>query len=141
MKQKFVFVFLVILIVVFRNVSLFAARVLPLENLSEKTPKFVGDSSRNPFLSSQEEQHYKEMRGKILITKGLELSAIFYFPSQSQAIINGKIVKEGDFINSKKVIEINKESVVLKDVMGEYVLRLKNVAEKIVKPDEVKGEK
>ena len=141
MKQKCVFVFFVVLRGVFCNFPLFAAGVLSLQNISEKAPNFVGDSFRNPFLSSQEEQYYKEMRGKILITKGLEISAIFYSSSQRQAIINGKIVKEGDFVDNRKVIKINKESVVLKDVRGEYILRLRSVADNPVKLHEVKGEK
>lgn len=85
---------------------------------------------RNPFLTQEEEKIYQQARGKIIIKSGLELAAVFFSPPNSQAIINGQILKVGDIIEGKKIIKINKESVILKDIEGEYILELGSVLKK-----------
>jgi hypothetical protein len=58
------------------------------------------------------------------------LSAIFYSPPESYAIINGQIFKEGEIVDNKRIEKIEPERVVLKAATGEYLLNLKEILEK-----------
>ena len=80
---------------------------------------------RNPFLTLDEE---KEFSGGRKIINYLTLSAVFYAPGHSYAIIDGHIVKEKDTIDNKEIIRINPESVILRDALGaEYIVRAKRL--------------
>ncbi len=74
----------------------------------------------NPFLTKEEEERF----GSLYYDKelGLRLSAIFYSPGRSRAVINGYILKEGDFIDNKKVKEIKPDRVVLEARKVTYTL-------------------
>ncbi len=80
---------------------------------------------RNPFLTLEEEALLKEGRE----INYLNLSAIFYSPSNSYAIINRRIVKEKDVIDGKKVVKIIPGKVYLEDSKGKYILKLKYYAQ------------
>ncbi len=74
----------------------------------------------NPFLTKEEEKKF----GSLYYDKelGLKLSAIFYSPGHSRAVINGYILKEGDFIDNKKVKEIKPDKVILEIRKATYTL-------------------
>ena len=94
-----------------------------LEDVSKEEKRVL--SGRNPFLTLDEE---KEFSGEKKIIGYLNLSAVFYSPGHSYAIIDGRIVKEKDTIDNKEIIRINPESVVLRDASGaEYVVRMKRL--------------
>lgn len=80
----------------------------------------------NPFLTVEEDKMF--VGAGYRESLDLELSAIFYSPAGSKAIIDGKICREGDVIDNKTVTEINQQKVILKDERGsEYIIRLKSV--------------
>lgn len=77
----------------------------------------------NPFLTQEEREKFKE-KSKYEELLGPELSVILFCPPNNKAIIDGKIVKEGDTVNGKKVLEINPESVILTDLQRKFILKL-----------------
>lgn len=79
----------------------------------------------NPFLEKEEEASW-DLEDKS-IAENLNLTAIFYYPPNSKAIIDGRIVKEGDIIDNKEIIKINSQEVVLRDIHNEYILKLKEI--------------
>ena len=83
----------------------------------------------NPFLTPYEEEVFKNTANRLSLDY-LNLSAIFYSPSGSQAVIDGRIYKAGDIVDNKKIIEIKTEEVILKDEQGEYTLKMRGVLEK-----------
>ncbi|MFH0790320.1 MAG: hypothetical protein V2A64_01665 [Candidatus Omnitrophota bacterium] len=83
----------------------------------------------NPFLTREEEAFLKDT-GKRIPIENIMLSAVLYSQvEKSKAVINGRILKVGDLIENKQVIEIQPEAVVLKDTQGEYIVNLKNILE------------
>ena len=86
--------------------------------------KFTISLRKNPFLRWEEEKKLAQKKMREIINY-LNLTAIFYSPSKSFAVIDGYVVEEGDTIAGKKVIEINPKAVILKDEKGEYILPLK----------------
>jgi len=94
---------------------------LSLQDTSLEPSKLF--SLRNPFLTPEERF---ELQKKEL--KHLRLSAIFVSDKFSYAIVDGRIIKENDIIEGKKVIRIEREGIILRDSQGrEYVIRLKNI--------------
>ena len=97
--------------------------------ISSQEHEAVSSSSNskrtNPFLSEEEEKTF----GKSILIDYLLLSAILYssFSSNSRAIINGQILKIGNYIDNKEVVKIEPEEVILKDDQNEYCVRLKKV--------------
>lgn len=85
-------------------------------------------TASNPFLTKEEEQAFGEL-GKAIPIDYLHLSAILYSPLRSRAIIDGRILEIGDYIDNKEVIEIQPEAVILKDAQSQYIVRLKKVEE------------
>jgi len=83
----------------------------------------VEDLGLNPFLTQEERQMFRE-KSKYEELIGPELSAILYSPGDSKAVIDGKIVKEGDMIYGKKVIGITQEAVILTDFQHKFILKL-----------------
>lgn len=83
---------------------------------------------RNPFLTEEEEQRSADLDKSIALDY-LKLSAILYNSSseKSKAIINGRILKKGDTIDNKEIIDIRPEAVILKDAATEYIVRLRNL--------------
>jgi hypothetical protein len=81
---------------------------------------------RNPFLTPAEEKSFGEDYKEEL--KYLNLSAVFYSPKGSYAIIDGRVVREKDVVDNKEVIAFAPEKVILKDAAGkEYVVKVKQV--------------
>ncbi|MDD5669745.1 MAG: hypothetical protein PHE58_06955 [Candidatus Omnitrophica bacterium] len=80
----------------------------------------------NPFLSLDEEEYFSSTQGRLMLNNA-EVTAIFYSPPDSKAIINGYVVKKNDMFEGKEVLEINPEDVVLKDAQGEYIVRMRNI--------------
>ena len=78
----------------------------------------------NPFLTKEEEASIRNSYEKPL---SLRLSAIFYSPPNSKAIIDGRILKEGDKINNKIIKEIKLREVILKDSNSKYILRIEGL--------------
>lgn len=91
----------------------------------------------SPFLTSEEDARFssrgKEKRVKKIeknIPQGLALTAIFYKPPESFAVINGCVVSEEDYVDDKRVVEIQREGVILEDDDKEYELELREVTSK-----------
>lgn len=83
----------------------------------------------NPFLSEKEEGALKSKEGKVEISY-LNIAAIFYAPPYSKAIIEGRVVGEGDILDNKEIIKIEPEEIILKDTQGEYIIQLHAVLTK-----------
>jgi hypothetical protein len=102
--------------------------VIEEEKVSKTSPVSIAVSQKNPFLTSEEEVFFKDKDNRVVINY-LDLSAIFYSPPKSYAIINGQIFKEGDIVDNKRIEKIEPERVVLKAATGEYLLNLKEILE------------
>ena len=101
--------------------TVYTQQQFSLQNTSLESSKLF--SLRDPFLTSEERLEFQRKE-----LKHLRLSAIFVSDKSSYAIVDGKIVKENDIIEGKKVIRIERERIILKDSQGrEYVIRLKNI--------------
>ncbi|MDD3296542.1 MAG: hypothetical protein PHU64_04185 [Candidatus Omnitrophica bacterium] len=88
----------------------------------------AGKGYDSPFLSWGEEQGFKKekARGKI---DYLKVTAILHSQGQAAVVINGKVVRKGDVIDNKEVIQIDTEEVILQDTLGnEYVVSLDKIA-------------
>lgn len=95
-------------------------------NMKEKNrvDKIIFSSRRNPFLMWEEEKKFAQKKIREVIDY-LDLTAIFYSPSKSFAVIEGHVVEEGDMIAGKRIVKINPKAVILEDEKGEYILPLK----------------
>ncbi len=93
----------------------------------KKMPGLKEEGVRNPFLTDEEDKEFSASSNAIPI-EGMELSIVGYAEdnSLSHAVINGVVVKVGDVIGNKKIIEIEREAVKLKDKQGEYIIMMKN---------------
>jgi hypothetical protein len=101
------------------------------EKTREEEAAQLALSRSNPFLTKEEEENFKETQGRIIV-EDMTLSAVMYSPPDSKVIIDGSILKEGDNIGSKKIIEIQPKAVILRDESSkrEYILRTKDAAVK-----------
>ncbi|MDD5729558.1 MAG: hypothetical protein PHN57_00305 [Candidatus Omnitrophica bacterium] len=84
----------------------------------------------NPFLTKEEEDKAIKNKDVRIPLDNFELSAIIYSPRQKEAVIGGKVFKEGDILDNKVIEKIEAEQVILKDSRGEYVIRLKDLVNK-----------
>jgi len=101
--------------------TVYIPQQLSLQDTSLEPSKLF--SLRDPFLTQRERFEFQRKE-----LKHLRLSAVFISDKSSYAIVNGKIIKENDIIEDKKVIRIEREKIILKDSQGrEYVIRLKNI--------------
>jgi hypothetical protein len=111
--------------------------VLPSEALSDSPVVRQGSAApveekkepggrKNPFLRESEESVFDSAKDRLPVTY-LNLSAIFYSPGASAAIIDGRFFKEGDTVDNKKIVTISAEEVILKDAQSVYVLKLKGI--------------
>jgi type II secretory pathway component PulC len=73
---------------------------------------------KNPFSS-------KRFRASTDSKEELELQGIMRDGQKPFAVIDGMVVKEGDFIEGKKVIKIGDESVILDNHGQEEILKIK----------------
>lgn len=83
------------------------------------------DNIRNPFLTVQEQEMFSG-KEKRLILDYLRLTGVMYSKGKKIAIIDGRIVREGDTIDDKSVRNIFSDYVILADKKGEYVVQLYN---------------
>lgn len=93
-----------------------------IQGLSQKERDFVllldKLKQKNPFSKDHAEiSKYKFTSG------ALSLSGIFYDEKRPAAIINDRIVTEGDMVDDKQVIKIMQEEVILKDKEKEYHIK------------------
>jgi len=72
---------------------------------------------KNPFRAD----HFSDM---VKIAGNTDLKGITWDSAKPFAIIGNKVVIEGDSIDGKKVIKINKDSVVLEEAGREIILKL-----------------
>lgn len=82
---------------------------------------------QNPFLTLKEEESFRGKDFQGVIIDYLNLSAVFYAPYNSKAIIEGRIFKKGDILDNKEIIEIGPEEVILKDSQTSYILKMRQV--------------
>jgi hypothetical protein len=79
---------------------------------------------RDPFLSSKDPEKFeKEVQKKPQID--LNLSGILWDDQIPTAIINSKVVKIGDLVFGKTVVDIEKDQVVLMEEGQMFVLKLR----------------
>lgn len=94
-----------------------------------KKPLFSKESFKaNPFLTPEEAEYFeKNKRERIYY---LKLSAVFHGEDNARAIINGRLIKEKDIIDNKRVVKINPEEVILRDYRGkEYIIRTEKIVD------------
>ncbi|MEK7578605.1 MAG: hypothetical protein AAB456_02710 [Patescibacteria group bacterium] len=95
----------------------------PLEQIMQAAKEPI----RNPFLTEEEENELIDT-GNLIPADYLILSAVIYSSlNKSKAIVNGQILKMGDYVDNKEIIEIQPEAVILKDARAQYIIRLKNI--------------
>jgi hypothetical protein len=108
-----------------------------------KISKAISQVKTTPKQSEQQEAEslLRELRQKnpfcldhatglvIEAAGGTGLKGIFWDSQKPFAIIGDSVVREGDDIEGKKVIKIDKDSVVLEDESGQTVLRLEGISE------------
>lgn len=97
------------------------------EGLSGEDSRLFAESKRrNPFLTEEEERALSRDAKEII--DYLEVSGIFYSGKSSYAIIDGRIMKEKDFIDNKEITRIGREEVVLRDSgNNEYIVKIRKV--------------
>lgn len=91
----------------------------------EKIIQAAKQPLRNPFLTEEEEREAVDLGNAISIDY-LALSAIIYSTfNKSKAIINGQVLKIGDYVDNKEIIKIQPEAVILKNAQAQYIVKLK----------------
>lgn len=78
---------------------------------------------RDPFYFPRAEAHTNQ-GGEVAEAGGMKLSAILYHEEGSVAVINHRIVRQGDLIGGRKVVSIFKDRVILQDLNGASELKL-----------------
>ncbi|HDN85923.1 MAG: hypothetical protein DRP68_07105 [Candidatus Omnitrophota bacterium] len=79
---------------------------------------------RNPFLTPQEEEFFRTHKRKVI--DYLALSGIIYSPQNAYAIFQGRILKKGDILDKKRIVDITPKEVILEDNKGkQYLVRVK----------------
>lgn len=93
----------------------------PLEQIMQAAKALI----RNPFLTEEEENRFIDT-GNLSPADHLILSAVMYSSlNKSRAIVNGQILKMGDYIDNKEIVEILPEAVILKNARAQYIIKLK----------------
>lgn len=77
------------------------------------------DWGKNPFSVSKAAIEVPAVSGQ-----GIRLGGIIYDANEVCALINDELVRKGDLVDGKKVIEIRKDMVVLNDGTKDIELRL-----------------
>ncbi|MCX7926683.1 MAG: general secretion pathway protein GspB [Candidatus Omnitrophica bacterium] len=93
----------------------------------EKGP-IILKGKENPFLTSDEEKLFQE-QGTAIPLDGFNITAIIYAPDagKSCVIVNGRILKIGDYVDNKEITNIKPEEIRLKDSVGEYVIKVSSI--------------
>ena len=82
----------------------------------------------NPFETKGALPQFKAQEGYLDLSRDLVLTGISFSSRSKTAIINHKLVKEGDVIEGKRVMKIKKDQVKLKAGDQLYILRLKEIS-------------
>lgn len=92
------------------------------ENINKKDERYP-----DPFSYPLEKKEGKEEKEEFFMSapKDLSLEGLLRQEKKIAVIINDMIVREGDVIGEKKVLEIKDESVVLEDTNYQYILTFK----------------
>ena len=101
-------------------------QIKPLSGINRAwLEKIEGTSSwgRDPFYFPRAEAHSNH-GGEVAEAGGMKLSAILYHEEGSVAVINHRIVRQGDLIGGRKVVSIFKDRVILQDLSGVSELKL-----------------
>ena len=75
--------------------------------------KAESDEGDNPFLDKKQELQYEDEDERTI--DNMSLTAILYSGKDSRAMVDGRIVKIGDVIDNKEVMEITSEKIIFKD--------------------------
>lgn len=101
-----------------------------LPAVDDATGEKIGNSQqkrkpdlRDPFLSSRNPDFFKKI--KIRPIANLKVSGILWDAKVPTAIINSQVVKIGDIIHGKTVVDMEKDKVVLMENGEIYVLEFK----------------
>jgi len=105
--------------------------VSPLPSPEDK--EIVDAAGRDPFLNPFEgvaatRVEEKRQIGVVDLSEELTLTGISSFPKPAAAIIDHRMVKKGDTINGKQVVDIKEDHVVLQAGEQRYILKMKGVA-------------
>ena len=68
----------------------------------------LGEIETNPFLTAEEEEFFRQTEGQEII-EDFHVSAILYSPVRRRAIIDGRILGEGDSVDNKRIVQILKK--------------------------------
>jgi len=105
--------------------------VLPLPSPGDKG---IADTERSdPFLNPFEgvavtKVEEKRQVGVVDLSEELSLTGISSFPKPGAAIIDHRMVKKGDTISGRQVVDIKEDHVVLQAGEQRYILKMKGVA-------------
>lgn len=91
---------------------------LPPEVRGQAAPAEV--VGRDPFIPP----HFIPGKAKAGPAVGLELKAILHNPLSAVAIVNDQLVRVGDTVGGRKVVEIMPDRVVLRDAAGKSDMRI-----------------
>ncbi len=91
---------------------------LPPEVAGRTAP--VETMGRDPFIPP----HFTPGKVKAGPAAGLELKAILHNPLSAVAIVNDQLVRVGDTVGGRKVVDIRPDRVVLRDAAGKSDLRI-----------------
>lgn len=105
------------------EIVIFAERAQEKEAIAKGEVKV--EIVHNPFLTEEEVERFSDPDYREPVQ--MNVSAVFYTPPESKIIVDGRVLKEGDIINNKRIIKIKPEEAILKDIRGEYSLKLKGV--------------
>ena len=105
--------------------------VSPLPSPEDK--ELADTAGRDPFLNPFEGvavTRVEETRqvGVVDLSEELTLTGISSFPKPGAAIINHRMVRKGDTINGKQIVDIEEDQVVLEAGEQRYILKMKGVA-------------
>jgi hypothetical protein len=103
------------------------SQLTPLSGINQAwLDETTGASSwgRNPFFFPRGDSRSSLIAETTYDAGELQLSAILYHEGGSVAIINHRIVRQGDLIGGRKVASILEDRVIIQDLNGMTVLKL-----------------
>ena len=89
-------------------------------------PVFMARGMRNPFLTPVEEEALTAVTREVI--DYMKINGLFYAPGRSYAVVDGRMIREGEAVDGLTVIEINPGAVILSDGYNhEFIIKVKNV--------------
>lgn len=95
------------------------------QTIKEKAALFRKPVIRDPFLASIDSNIVKSTKQKTTPTVRLNLKGILWDKLVPSAIINSKVVKIGDLIYGKTVVDIERNQVILMENGEIFIIKLK----------------